>query len=105
MLQGKFEYEFSKVKSSNGMDVFKMESKVPFNVNYISRKISILNDVFLVDIPEIKKLDSNIVVSKLEDGYTFTFIKNNGSNNLHWKFYISTDGFVMFINKYKLYNS
>ena len=105
MIGGEFEYTFSKVKTSEGMDVFKLESKEPFNVNFISRKISMLDDVFLVDIPSLKKLDTNIIVNKLEDGYTFTFVKNNGSNDLHWKFYISDDGFVMFINKYKIYNS
>lgn len=105
MIGGEFEYTFSKVKTSEGMDVFKLESKEPFNVNFISRKISMLDDVFLVDIPSLKKLDTNILVNKLEDGYTFTFVKNNGSNDLHWKFYISDDGFVMFINKYKTYNS
>lgn len=105
MIQGAFEYSFTLVKTSNGMDVFKLSSKSALNVNYLSRKISMLDDVLLVDIPSLKMSETNILVNKLEDGYTFTFIKNNGSTNHHWKFYISEDGFVMFINKYKLYNS
>lgn len=96
-----------KVKEeTNDYSMLELSYNDPINMKFVANEVSILDDVWMVEVP-MQSLDaSDIQVRQISDGFIFTYIyKFNGCETgceeaHYWEFSVSNNGMVEFINEY-----
>ena len=96
-----------KVKEeTNDYSMLELSYNDPINMKFVANEVSVLDDVWMVEVP-IQSMDaSDIQVRKISNGFIFTYIYKfkgceTGCEEAHyWEFSVSDNGMVEFINEY-----
>jgi hypothetical protein len=99
-------FEIKEGESTADFTVLELTGKQPLNMKYLANEVSIVNDVWMVEIPVEKKDGNDIQIKKIPNGYLFTFaykFKNCeiGCEEAHyWEFSVINGETVEFISEY-----
>lgn len=93
-------------ESTADFTVLELTGKKPLNMKYLANEVSVVNDVWMVEIPVEKKDGNDIQIKKIPNGYLFTFaykFKNCdiGCEEAHyWEFSVVNGEMVEFVSEY-----
>ena len=86
--------------------LLELSYKEPANMKFIANEISVVDDVWMVEVPTKKQDGSDINIRKIGDSYLFTFAYKfngceTGCEDAHfWEFSVNKKGEVEFLNEY-----
>ncbi len=99
-----------KVKETEETDayfVYEISSDKAINMKFIASELSVINDIWMVELPSIAKPGNDIKLQKKEEGgflITYSLLTGNcelGCNERHyWKFEVSAGGEVSFLGEH-----
>ncbi len=86
--------------------MLEMTSELPINMKFIANEISVVNDIWMVEVPITREIGSDIDIRPAADGYLLTFSYRftrceTGCEDAHyWEFGVDANGEVEFLNEY-----
>jgi len=78
----------------------------PVNMKFVANEISVVNDIWMVEVPTIKSDGSDVLIRKVGNDLLLTFAYKfkqcaTGCEEAHyWEFNVSKNGTVEFLNEY-----
>lgn len=101
--------EIFSIKEGNSTDdfiVLDLHANSPLNMKHVANEVSVVNDIWMVEIPVEKKDGSDIQIKKIPNGFLFTFAYKFtnceiGCEEAHyWEFNVTNGEEIEFIGEY-----
>ena len=98
-------FKLKKTEETDNYVVLNIHSDVPLNMKFVANELSVINDIWLVEMPSPSKIKSDIKIVQQGDQFHFTFSMETlnceiDCDDLHyWEFEVHSSGQVNYLGE------
>lgn len=105
MLPG-YTFDIQEIETTDAYTVLRLQSPAALNMKFIANELSIIDDIWMVELPSSAKDGNDIKLRKVEEGFIITYSYKTGNcetgceETHYWEFGVSPNGDVSFIGEH-----
>lgn len=101
-----YELAIQKVEETDAYVVLDVSTHKPMNMKFIASELSVIEEIWMVELPTIPQLGNDIFLRPIAEGYIITYAYKTGGSNgdnietHYWEFGVTPSGEVSFIGEH-----